>query len=107
MTVAYADGVFEELVGLSFYIAERDEEAAQCFLDACDHTFRFLAGNRFVGTSRQFRNAKLSEVRMWRISGFEKHLIFNQPPADGVKILHVIHSRRDYKGIFEDENPKE
>ena len=47
MTVLYADGVFEELVSLSFFIAEADEDAAQRFLDACDETFRFLADNRF------------------------------------------------------------
>ncbi len=52
MTVAYADGVFEELVSLSFYIAEDNEEAAQRFLDACDETFRFLAGNRSVGSDQ-------------------------------------------------------
>jgi hypothetical protein len=39
--VEYAEGVFEELVALSFYIAQDNEDAAQRFLDACDHTFRF------------------------------------------------------------------
>ena len=107
MRVRYADGVFEELVSLSFYIAEQDEDAAQRFLDACDETFRFLADNRFVGSERQFSSLKLSEVRMWRVAGFEKYLIFYHPLGDGVKILHVIHSRRNYKRIFEDEKPKE
>lgn len=31
MKVIYADGVFEELVNLSFYLAEDDEEIAQKF----------------------------------------------------------------------------
>jgi len=107
MRVAYSDGVFEELVSLSFYIAEQDEEAAQRFLDACDETFIFLSENRFVGSQRKFNNSSLAEVRMWRVNGYEKYLIFYHPLNDGVKILHVIHSRRNYNRIFEDEKPKE
>lgn len=103
MKVTYADGVFEELVSLSFYIAEDDEGAAQRFLDACDEAFRFLADNRFTGSVRRFQNVELSEVRMWRVKGFEKHLIFYQPLESGVKILHVLHSARDYNRVFEDE----
>ena len=79
MKVIYADGVFEELVNLSFYLAEDDEEIAQKFLNACDKTFRFLAENRFTGSIRNFKNEKLYEVRMWRVKGYEKYLIFYQP----------------------------
>lgn len=103
MKVTYADGVFEELVSLSYYIAEDDEEAAQRFLDACDDTFRFLADNRFIGSVRRFESVKLSEVRMWRVKGFEKYLIFYQPLEYEVKILHVFQSARDYNRVFEDE----
>ncbi len=103
MRVTYADGVFEELVSLSFYIAEDDEAAAQRFLDACDETFRFLAGNRLIGSVRRFKSVNLAETRMWRVKGFEKYLIFYQPVTDGVKILHIIHSAMDYNRVFEDE----
>lgn len=103
MRVAYAEAVFEELVGLSYYIAIDDEPAAQRFLDACDRTFRFLAQNPLVGSLRNFQSNKLANVRMWRVKGFEKYLIFYQPIADGVKILHVIHSAQDYNRVFEDE----
>lgn len=75
MKVSYADEVFEELVNLSFYLAEPDEEIAQRFLNACDETFLSLAENQFVGSARKFKSAKLSEVRMWRVKGFEKYLI--------------------------------
>ncbi len=103
MTVSYSDGVFEELVSLSFYIADYDEEAAQRFLNACDETFLFLAGNRSVGSLKHFSNAKLSGVRMWRVKGYEKYLVFYLPKENGVKIMHVLHSARDYNRILEDE----
>lgn len=103
MKVVYADGVFEELVKLSFYLAEDDEDIAQDFLNACDTTFRFLAENRFTGSIRKFKNSKLSEVRMWRVKGYKKYLIFYQPLDNGVKILHVLYSATDYNRAFENE----
>jgi toxin ParE1/3/4 len=101
MKVTHADGVIEDLISLSFYLAESDEELANRFLDACDSTFHFLASNRFVGSLREFENEQLLDVRMWRVKGFEENLIFYLPSADGVKILHVIHSSRDYFRILE------
>ena len=103
MKVNYADGVFEELVSLSFYLAETDEDVAQKFLDACDKTFVFLAENPFVGSLRNFKKAELSEVRMWRVKGFEKYLIFYKPLNYGIKILHVLHSATDYNRAFEND----
>ncbi len=103
MKVTYADGVFEELVSLSFYLAETDEETAHRFLDACDQTFLFLADNRLIGSVRKFESVKLNEVRMWRVKGFEKYLIFYQPLTDGVKILHIVHGAQNYNLLFEEE----
>lgn len=101
MNVIYAEGVFEELVNLSFYIAKDNKDVAQLFLNACDEAFRFLAVNPGIGSIRNFKNAHLLQVRMWRIKDFEKYLIFYQPLEKGIKVLHIFHSARDYKGIFE------
>ena len=76
MRIVHGEGVFEELVNISFYIAQDNEDAAQRFLDACDETFEFLANNTKVGSVRKFRDSSLREVRMWRVRGFEKYLIF-------------------------------
>ena len=103
MKVTYADGVFEELVNLSFYLAEDDEDLAQRFLDACDQTFVFLSENRFVGSLRKFKKSGLSEIRMWRVKGYEKYLVFYIPIDNGVRILHVLHSATDYNRTFENE----
>lgn len=103
MRVTYDDVVFDELVNLSAYLAEDDESVAQTFLNACDVTFRFLALNPFIGSQREFINPVLREVRMWRVKGFEKYLIFYTPTKEGVRILHIFHSARDYNRIF--DNP--
>lgn len=102
MRIVHGNDVFEELVNLSFYIAQDNEDAAQRFLAACDETFMFLANNKNVGAMRTFRDSSLKDVRMWRVKGFEKYLVFYQPLSDGIKILHVVHSARRYNLLFED-----
>jgi len=101
MKIVHGKDVFEELVNLSFYIAGDNETAAQRFLAACDETFSFLANNNKVGATRIFRDPSLRDVRMWRVKGFEKYLVFYQPLPDGIKILHVVHSARNYNLLFE------
>jgi len=103
MRVVHGEAVFEELLNISFHIALDDEEIAQKFLDACDATFWFLAENRFVGTTRNFNNPLLGEVRMWRVKNFENYLIFYQPMTDSIIILHVVHGAKNYNLLFEEE----
>lgn len=103
MRVSYAESVFEELVDHSFYLAESDEELAQRFLNSCDETFSFLSRNKLAGSMREFQDPRLAEVRMWRVKGFEKYLIFYIPTDAGVTILHVLHSATDYDSLFLDE----
>jgi toxin ParE1/3/4 len=102
MRVTYDEGVFEELVNLSAYLAEIDEGVAQSFLDSCDVTFQFLASNKYIGSLREFKNRELKNVRMWRVKSFEKYLIFYTPTDTGIRIIHVLHSAVDYNRVFED-----
>jgi toxin ParE1/3/4 len=103
MKIIHGEGVFEELVEISFHIALDNEDAAQDFLNSCDETFQFLAANKNVGTIKNFENSLFSGVRMWRVKGYEKYLIFYQPFADGIRILHIVHGARNYNLLFEDE----
>jgi toxin ParE1/3/4 len=102
MRIVYGEDVFEELVNLSYYIAQDNEEVAQRFLAACDETFMFLANNKNAGATRAFQDRSLRDVRIWRVKGFEKYLIFYQTLSVGIKVLHVVHSARNYNLLFED-----
>jgi len=103
MKITYDEGVFEELVNLSAFLAEHDENLAHTFLDASDTTFQFLAANRHVGSPREFESYKLAGVRMWRVKDFEKYLIFYVSSETGIRILHVLHSATDYHRAFDDQ----
>ena len=103
MSVEYADGVLEELVEISFYLSDADESVAHRFLNACNNTFHHLAQNKFLGVERKFNDARLSNIRMWRVKDFERYLIFYVPTEDGIRVLHVVHSSTDYSRTFENE----
>ena len=89
-----------DLIDLAYYISLDNLEAAYRFLDAAEETFADLERMPLMGSAREYRNAKYSEIRMWRVKGFRKYLIFYQPSEDGVEIIRVIHSSRDIAALF-------
>jgi toxin ParE1/3/4 len=89
----------------SGYLAEHANlEVALRFHDAASETFSFLARNPNVGALRESANPVLAGVRIWRVSGFEKHLIFYRPVEGGVEVVRVLHGHRDIDAFLE---PKE
>jgi toxin ParE1/3/4 len=78
------------------------EDLARRFLSAVYSTFDQLAEMPRMGFRRRLHASRFSNVRMWRVSGFEKHLILYSPlgEADGIKVLRVIHGSRDVERLF-------
>jgi toxin ParE1/3/4 len=75
-------------------------DVALRFLDAVAKTFDFLARHPGVGAARNSRNPRFVGIRVARVQGFEKHLIFYRPMADGLEIVRVLHGHRDIEEIF-------
>lgn len=103
MNIIRRDEVLDDLINLSYYIAQRDEQAANRFLDAVTESFERLAQMPFIGVERTFRNPRLTSVRMWFVQGFERHLIFYRVLDDEIEVLRVLHAARDIEGVFNDE----
>ena len=77
-------------------IAEGSVEAAQRFRHAAERSFQDLA--RMPGMApRKILEGKFAGVRMWRVRGFERYLIFYMSRKDGVAIERVIHAAQDYQ----------
>lgn len=88
-----------------YYLQEEtDLEAAFRFVDAARETFEQLLLTPQVGATRTFQKPELQDVRMWRVKDFSKYLIFYRPVENGIEILHVVHSSRNYKRLFEEES---
>jgi toxin ParE1/3/4 len=87
------------------YLAEHASlETALRFYDAANESFSFLARSPGVGVLRESANPAFAGVRIWRVSGFEKHLIFYRPNEDGIEVVRVLHGHRDIEAILGPED---
>jgi toxin ParE1/3/4 len=39
-------------------------------------------------------------MRVWRVEGFERYLIFYRPVATGVEVVRVLHAASDIPTLF-------
>ncbi len=83
------------------YLAHDNIEAARRFLNAAEATFAQLARTPGMGRMWQSADERLRGVRVWRIGGFERWLVFYRPIDRGIEVLHVIHGARDIEAILE------
>ncbi|HEX4795815.1 MAG TPA: type II toxin-antitoxin system RelE/ParE family toxin [Humisphaera sp.] len=82
------------------YIGERDFDAAERFELAVQADIAKLAQWPGFGAKREYPNPRLAGMRSWPITGFENHLIFYIPIADGIEVVRVLHGARDLDRIF-------
>lgn len=86
------------------YLArEAGLDIARRFYDAAATTFEQIARMPGIGDRRPTANTRLEGLRVSRIQGFEKHLIFYPPVPDGIEIVRVLHGARDLDRLLESE----
>ena len=56
-----------------------------------------------LGERRETSSPRLEGLRVWRIEGFENHLIFYRPVDDGIEIVRVLHGDADIDSVLESE----
>ena len=92
--------VRRDLVDYAEHISRDSLDAALRFLDAAEHTFKFLAANREVGQLCRFPQPELVHLRVWPIEGFGNYLVFYQPTDNGVEVWRVLHGAGDIEALF-------
>jgi toxin ParE1/3/4 len=86
------------------YLArEASLDVALRFYDAAAATFEAIARMPGLGERRPTTDPRLEGLRVRRIQGFEKHLIFYRAVADGIEIVRVLHGARDIDRLLESE----
>jgi toxin ParE1/3/4 len=85
------------------YIAQNSMDASDRFLKATDKALRQIAEMPGIGASRDFHNPELAGLRVWPVPGFRRYLIFYRATEDQIEIIRVLHSARDIRAIFEEE----
>jgi toxin ParE1/3/4 len=84
-----------ELDAIWEYIAIDNMDAADRFVEAAYGTIQELAQMPGMGRKRDFLQARLRELRSFRVKDFENYLIFYGPIPDGIEVFHILHGARD------------
>ncbi len=90
-----------------YYLLNDASDAADRFLDAVDQSIEAIRKMPGMGAPKQFNNPLLSGLRSWAVKGFEDILIFYVVHPDALRIVRVLHGKRDIKKILEREKEKE
>ena len=80
-------------------------ETALRFYDAAALTFETIARMPGIGERRGSPKSRLVDLRVWRMEGFGKHLIFYRATDDGVEIVRVLHGARDIDSVLDIDTP--
>jgi toxin ParE1/3/4 len=89
-----------DLADQAEFLAKQSPAVAIRFLEAAEETFGLLAGMPEIGSPTQVKNPRLTDLRIWKIKGFNNHLVLYRPVDDGIEIVRVVHATRDMRGIF-------
>jgi toxin ParE1/3/4 len=104
MKLIYYPDFLESIAEQAGYLAqEADVQLADRFIEAVKDTTEQIQMMPFLGFNREFNNNKLKNVRVWRVKGFEKYLIFYVPQKEIIEFVYLIHSARDYTKLFDEE----
>ena len=88
-----------------YFVERASIDIANRFVDAAHETFGELAKSPGLGGKFPARSPKLAGLRVWRVSGFENHLVFYRESSDGVEIVRVLHGARDVRRALLTERP--
>jgi len=56
-----------------------------------------------LGTPREVRNPALKGLRVWPVKDFEEFLIFYVVQGDRLRVIRVLHGKRDIDRILKKE----
>lgn len=88
-----------------YYLVTADApEAALRFLDAVDESIETLCRMPETGAPRPLKNPALTGLRFGAVKGFEDILIFYVVRDDVLRVVRVLHGRRDVQKILEREH---
>ena len=75
-------------------------DTAERFLVNAYKSCSDLSQHPGMGTALPLRSPRLAGLRKWRVSDFEKFLIFYLPIAGGVSIVRVLHAAQDWWNLL-------
>jgi plasmid stabilization system protein ParE len=86
-----------------YLVTESLPEVAIRFRDAVRRTVESLHQHPLVGPRYQSNNPHLQSLRSWPVAGFEAIRIYYLLDNDVIRVIRVLHGKRDVKRILERE----
>ncbi len=100
----------KEMGEIADYLAIQSRAVSLRFFQSVHKTAQFLARaskTSEIGTLYESDDPTCQNIRLWRVDGFSKYLIFYRVEGSTLKILRVLHGSRDYRNIMEMVPPQE
>jgi plasmid stabilization system protein ParE len=92
----------------SYYLLEKSAPSvARRFLDSVELTVKQLCKAPGMGPPKRIANPFLAGLRSWPVTGFPAVRIYYLFAADEVRILRVLHGKRDVAALLEEESSDE
>lgn len=92
----------------SYYLIEKDApRAAERFLEAVQTAVEALCRTPRAGSPRVLEDPALAGLRSWPVSGFPALRIYYTHGGDELRILRILHGKRDIKASLEEEAGEE
>jgi plasmid stabilization system protein ParE len=82
---------------VEYLAVDAGDEGAWDFRVLVDEALSRLSDFPLIGAKRFSSNAVLGDTRMWVLKHFDEYLLFYQPCRGGIRILRIIHAKRDYR----------
>lgn len=101
--IILSEHVEPELEAIWQYISLDNADAADCFIEAAYRTFQELARMPGMGRKRTFPQARLRDLRSFRVKAFDNYLIFYGAIEDGIEVFHILHGARNLDWFWEEE----
>lgn len=85
-----------------YYFLEGVPDIAVRFIDAVHESISRICQMPGIGAPKQLMNPKLYGLRVWPVQEFEEIRIYYLTGNEEIKIIRVLHGRRDIHAILEE-----
>jgi len=86
-----------------YYLLHDAVDAAARFLDAVDESIEALRRMPNLGAPKPLKNPLLAGLRAWPVKGFEDLSIYYLVQEDVLRVVQVLHGRRDIERLLGQE----
>lgn len=91
----------------TWYLTEAGEDVSQRFLDAVEAAVNLLRRSPDIGSPRIFKNPLLAGLRSQPVPGFAAIRIYYIHIGEELRIIRVLHGKRDAHSLLEEDDGAE